>query len=265
MNINNIGDSEEPRWRYQRDCSPDSRGWWKAIGTVRSRPAPCLLDASPSSLQSRPPTAPFMADPSYTIAMPPLPSRMHQQRQQTNRSHPRQSLLSHSFSLGPEPLVQSSSVNFGGGGVGTHGMAMDVRPHHSDPNASVMAASPRNKRIAAAGRSRLHAPRSSILSGTSSQANQSHFLSATPANQNHFRAADSQPAGTQTQTATEPEEGADEADALDEEDWSIVDRMRLWRHDAILQHLHDSAVFWGDKILSWTGMFLFTPFRSRRN
>ncbi|EMD33975.1 hypothetical protein CERSUDRAFT_159330 [Gelatoporia subvermispora B] len=28
--------------------------------------------------------------------------------------------------------------------------------------------------------------------------------------------------------------------------------MRLWRHDALMQHLYDSAAFWGDKILSWT-------------
>ena len=32
----------------------------------------------------------------------------------------------------------------------------------------------------------------------------------------------------------------------------MVDRMRLWRHDALMQHLFDSAAFWGDKILSWT-------------
>ncbi|KAI0636086.1 TPR-like protein [Trametes polyzona] len=46
-------------------------------------------------------------------------------------------------------------------------------------------------------------------------------------------------------------------DADDEEDeegheWTIVDRMRLWRHDALMQHLYDSAAFWGDKIVSWT-------------
>ena len=33
----------------------------------------------------------------------------------------------------------------------------------------------------------------------------------------------------------------------------MVDSMRLWRHDAIMQHLYDTAAFWGDKILSWTG------------
>jgi hypothetical protein len=49
----------------------------------------------------------------------------------------------------------------------------------------------------------------------------------------------------------EEEEGAEE----DEEDktWGMVDSMRLWRHDAIMQHLYETAVFWGDKILSWTG------------
>ncbi|KAH9928423.1 TPR-like protein [Amylocystis lapponica] len=38
----------------------------------------------------------------------------------------------------------------------------------------------------------------------------------------------------------------------DEYEWSRVDRMRLWRHDALMQHLYETAAFWGDKILSWT-------------
>ncbi|KAI0046567.1 TPR-like protein [Auriscalpium vulgare] len=38
----------------------------------------------------------------------------------------------------------------------------------------------------------------------------------------------------------------------DEMEWGTVDRMRLWRHDALMQHLYDTAAFWGDKILSWT-------------
>ncbi|KAH9945212.1 TPR-like protein [Epithele typhae] len=45
-------------------------------------------------------------------------------------------------------------------------------------------------------------------------------------------------------------------DADDEEEdtnkWGIVERMRLWRHDALMQHLYDSAAFWGDKIVTWT-------------
>jgi anaphase-promoting complex subunit 6 len=34
----------------------------------------------------------------------------------------------------------------------------------------------------------------------------------------------------------------------------MVDRMRLWRHDALMQHLYDTAAFWGDKVLSWTSV-----------
>jgi len=41
----------------------------------------------------------------------------------------------------------------------------------------------------------------------------------------------------------------------DEPEWGMIDRMRLWRHDALMQHLFDSAAFWGDKILSWTSEF----------
>lgn len=35
-------------------------------------------------------------------------------------------------------------------------------------------------------------------------------------------------------------------------EWGMVDRMRLWRHDALMQHLYETAAFWGDKIVSWT-------------
>ncbi|KAG6849727.1 hypothetical protein H0H93_005930 [Arthromyces matolae] len=45
-----------------------------------------------------------------------------------------------------------------------------------------------------------------------------------------------------------------ETEVEDDEDheWGMVDRMRLWRHDALMQHLYETAAFWGDKILSWT-------------
>ncbi|KAI9597661.1 hypothetical protein BDF19DRAFT_383223 [Syncephalis fuscata] len=32
----------------------------------------------------------------------------------------------------------------------------------------------------------------------------------------------------------------------------LVERIRCWRHDAMQQHLYDSAVFWGDKVVSMT-------------
>jgi hypothetical protein len=46
-------------------------------------------------------------------------------------------------------------------------------------------------------------------------------------------------------------------DEEEEEDvdpsWSMIARMRTWRHDAIHQHLYETAAFWGDKIFTWTG------------
>src|ERR1700683_2262604 len=43
-----------------------------------------------------------------------------------------------------------------------------------------------------------------------------------------------------------------DADDDSEYEWGMVDRMRLWRHDALMQHLYETAAFWGDKIVSWT-------------
>ncbi|GAA6027906.1 hypothetical protein JCM8097_001775 [Rhodosporidiobolus ruineniae] len=40
---------------------------------------------------------------------------------------------------------------------------------------------------------------------------------------------------------------------LDEDaPWTMVDRMRNWRNDAMTQHLYDSAKFWGSKVLGMT-------------
>lgn len=48
------------------------------------------------------------------------------------------------------------------------------------------------------------------------------------------------------------QDDADDEGDEEEHEWGVVDRMRLWRHDALMQHLYDSAAFWGDKIVSWT-------------
>lgn len=37
--------------------------------------------------------------------------------------------------------------------------------------------------------------------------------------------------------------------------WTMVDRMRNWRNDAMTQHLYDSAKFWGGKVLGMTGAY----------
>ncbi|WOO82452.1 Anaphase-promoting complex subunit cut9 [Vanrija pseudolonga] len=39
----------------------------------------------------------------------------------------------------------------------------------------------------------------------------------------------------------------------DVEHWGMIDSMRQWRQDAMLQHLYQTAAFWGDKLFSWTG------------
>lgn len=62
----------------------------------------------------------------------------------------------------------------------------------------------------------------------------------------------------------------DEKEQDEERNWSMVDSMRLWRHDAIMQHLYETAAFWGDKILSWTGkpggsLFLSKPLLMHHN
>lgn len=43
-----------------------------------------------------------------------------------------------------------------------------------------------------------------------------------------------------------------EDDADESYEWGMIDRMRLWRHDALMQHLYETAAFWGDKIITWT-------------
>lgn len=53
-------------------------------------------------------------------------------------------------------------------------------------------------------------------------------------------------AGDETTEADEDEEDEDDR-------WGMIDSMRVWRNDAIIHHLYETAMFWGDKILSWTG------------
>lgn len=51
------------------------------------------------------------------------------------------------------------------------------------------------------------------------------------------------------------QDSEDDTDGQGEYEWGMVDRMRLWRHDALMQHLYETAAFWGDKILSWTSTY----------
>ena len=60
------------------------------------------------------------------------------------------------------------------------------------------------------------------------------------------------PLANDTTDVFQDSEDINDADDEDEYEWGMVDRMRLWRHDALMQHLYDTAAFWGDKVLSWT-------------
>lgn len=49
--------------------------------------------------------------------------------------------------------------------------------------------------------------------------------------------------------------GEDEEDDSDNDDdlsWTLLDRMRVWRNDALTQHLYSTAIFWGSKVFTRT-------------
>ena len=46
-----------------------------------------------------------------------------------------------------------------------------------------------------------------------------------------------------------------------QEDFTMVDRMRNWRNDAMTQHLYGTAQFWGSKVFGLTGQSNFSAFR----
>jgi anaphase-promoting complex subunit 6 len=117
--------------------------------------------------------------------------------------------ISHSFSFGPQPLVDSladphSSTNF-------------------DPNRSI----PHSPSLPSRQKPRTIAHRSNT-------SRQPHPLA-----NDTFQHSDD-----------DAEDEQEDDDTVHE--WGVIDRMRVWRHDALMQHLYETAAFWGDKILSWT-------------
>lgn len=51
----------------------------------------------------------------------------------------------------------------------------------------------------------------------------------------------------------ETEEAGEEQEG---EGWTMIDRMRNWRNDAMTQHLYSTAGFWGGKVYALTGAFV---------
>ncbi|KAF8828845.1 hypothetical protein HHX47_DHR3000022 [Lentinula edodes] len=117
-----------------------------------------------------------------------------------------------SFSFGPQPLVDSYLEANSSTYSNNHSIALD--PNRSILHASPLRSSPRRTRK----------PKDSI--------NRPHPLA--------------------NDTTGIFQHSDDDADDEEEYEWGMVDRMRLWRHDALMQHLYETAAFWGDKIVSWT-------------
>ncbi|KDR76370.1 hypothetical protein GALMADRAFT_67732 [Galerina marginata CBS 339.88] len=127
-------------------------------------------------------------------------------------SRPRGSISS-TFSFGPQNLVDSYID-------ANTSTISNANSSALDPNRSILTASPRSPR--------------KHRRGKSSTGRHPH------------------PLANDTTDVFQDSEDDNDADDESEYEWGMVDRMRLWRHDALMQHLYDTAAFWGDKILSWT-------------
>jgi anaphase-promoting complex subunit 6 len=125
--------------------------------------------------------------------------------------------ISSSFSFGPRQLVDSYLDN---ASTISHPRSLGL-----DPNGSVLPASP----LRSSPR-RLRRKKSSL--------SRPHPL-----------------ANNTTDVFHDDDNDDNDADGETEYEWGMVDRMRLWRHDALMQHLYETAAFWGDKILSWTSTY----------
>ncbi|PCH42219.1 TPR-like protein [Wolfiporia cocos MD-104 SS10] len=120
--------------------------------------------------------------------------------------------LNSSFSFGPQSLVTSFAEASASSASNARSLALD--PNRSILQASPLCSSPRLPRRAKTSTTR------------------------------HPLANDT--------TDIFQEDNNDETGEGESYQFSIIDRMRLWRHDALMQHLYDTAAFWGDKIVSWT-------------
>ncbi|KAF9036148.1 hypothetical protein BJ165DRAFT_1354578 [Panaeolus papilionaceus] len=78
-------------------------------------------------------------------------------------------------------------------------------------------------------------------------------MRSSPRKHKRGKSSTSRPHPLATDTTDVFQDSDDDADDESiEYEWGTIDRMRLWRHDALMQHLYETAAFWGDKILSWT-------------
>jgi anaphase-promoting complex subunit 6 len=147
----------------------------------------------------------------------PSPSSAHSYRQRGS--------FNTSFSFGPQTLADSFTTS--------------TRPTLSfalDPNRSVLGHSPRGARVTRAATKKAH-PLANDTTDIFNDVNESTEGIEESRMESRMEAEDA---------GEEGEEGYE---------WDTVDRMRLWRHDALMQHLYETAAFWGDKLVSWTSSY----------
>ncbi|EAU85567.2 cell division control protein 16 [Coprinopsis cinerea okayama7 len=164
----------------------------------------------------------------YTIpGIPSLPS--------PSSSRPRGSIGS-SFSFNPSHLMDSFAYDSNASMLSTRfGTTAAL-----DPNRSILASSP-------ARASPWPKPKRKGKDRNTGAANLLSSFGGPKGRQQHPLANDT------TDVFNDSDDDADvEDDGEESYEWGMVDRMRLWRHDALMQHLYETAAFWGDKILSWT-------------
>jgi anaphase-promoting complex subunit 6 len=198
-------------------------------------------------------TPPGIHPDSSSLSFSPLPINVNPRRRLPTRSS-----LSNSFSFAPhapDPVHDlstdgESSFSFSGRSAPTRS---NQQPRSSGPfspatlrnvvdqgNRGMAQVSPRARPSPSSGRTngstRTVVPRDSAAPRTRSRL-----------------ADDSSPEPRRSPRRRVQNDEAEEAEDEEERTWSMVDSMRLWRHDAIMQHLYETAAFWGDKVLSWTG------------
>ncbi|RXW20367.1 hypothetical protein EST38_g5476 [Candolleomyces aberdarensis] len=156
--------------------------------------------------------------PSNHFSLPPIPSLPS-----PSASRPRGSIGS-TFSFNPSQIMDSYYD------ANTSAFTQRI-PMALDPNRSILASSPARASPQPKRKSKQSPSKTSTKPAGGGR--QPHPL-----------------ANDTTDVFQDSEDDAD--DEYDSYEWGMVDRMRLWRHDALMQHLYETAAFWGDKILSWT-------------
>lgn len=161
--------------------------------------------------------------------------------------------LSEVFGL-PVPLPPSSSSTHLNGGRSTSSSTPQVRPRSRLSHAS--GAPDTTGASSSASTSGILGQNGSILERSSSPTHgdqgEDEGVQYRHVHHSHNIHAGSQVHGKGGREDEANEDEDDLSDASTSTSWTLVDRMRTWRNDAINQHLYSTAIFWGSKTFSRT-------------